>query len=148
MEAIEQVVVCQAAKAVRKHSKSRKQRLGEEPNCPVCLENLTNETLSKPVKCHNICVDCLPLCKKCPLCRNEWATKKQLRKKCESAGCDKMTERICMGLTIGEGLAFPCSNHVCGRCKGRCVTCNDRVRQLVTVLLNRHLGVELEGFRL
>ena len=68
MEAIQQVVVCPVAKVsvkrkTKTNPKTREQRLAEEPCCPVCLEELTDETLSNPIKCHNICVDCMPVCK-------------------------------------------------------------------------------------
>lgn len=128
MEAIQQPVIEEEVSTVKKVAvkrKTRKQRLAEEPSCPVCLEVMTNDTLCKPVKCHNICIDCLPVCNKCPLCRNDWKSqKKQLRKKCEYGMCQNMTERKCIGLEI-MGRVFNCYNHICGRHRhGRCVRCS------------------------
>ena len=133
MEAIQQQeVVCPVAKVSVKRktktkTKTREQRLAEEPCCPVCLEELTNETLSNPIKCHNICVDCLPVCNKCPLCRKRWPSS-QVRKRraCETSGfCDNMTVRKCSGATVN---ANACEKYVCRKCRD-CESCKDAAKQ-------------------
>ena len=141
MEAIQQqvieVVETPVKKVAVKCKKTRKQRLAEEPSCPVCLEELTNDTLCKPALCHNICVDCRPVCNKCPLCRNDWKSKKQARKKCESGGCQNKTDRKCIGLQF-MGRVFYCENSICGRhVYRRCVRCDTADRQLWTLLNTR-----------
>jgi hypothetical protein len=136
MEAIQQPVVCPVAKVAVKR-KTRKQRLAEEPSCPVCLETLTNETLCKPVKCHNICTDCLPVCNTCPLCRNDWKSNKQVRQKCEVRDCQNKTDRKCIGLEF-MGRVFNCGNHVCGRhVYRRCVRCSNADMQLWALIATR-----------
>ena len=146
MEANQQPVIDVEETLVKKVAvkrKTRKQRLAEEPSCPVCLEELTNETLCKPALCHNICVDCRPVCNKCPLCRNDWISKKQARKKCQSEGCQKMTDRKCTGLQLYT-MIFTCDNHVCGRCKGRCVECDAAVQNLITLMTRFNPNAERE----
>jgi len=130
MEASQQVVVCRVAKSsVKRKTKTRVQRLAEEPCCPVCLEELTNETLCDPVKCHNICVDCRPVCNKCPLCRKTWPSTQTVRKKrrsCETSGfCESMTVRKCSGFTVnGAG----CNKYVCNKCR-TCERCKDASKE-------------------
>jgi hypothetical protein len=125
MEAIQQVVVCPVAKvSVKRKTKTREQRLAEEPSCPVCLEELTNETLCDPITCHNICVDCRPVCNKCPLCRKKWPSTQTVRKKrrrCEG-GCDSMTVRKCTGFQFNT--IIKCDKYVCRKCSS-CETCKD-----------------------
>ena len=139
MEAIQQPVICPVAKVSVKR-KTRKQRLAEEPSCPVCLETLTNETLCKPVKCHNICTDCLPVCNTCPLCRNDWTSNKQARKKCESGECQNKTDGKCVGLrfrhpTRNVIIRYNCNKHVCSKHgHGRCVRCSERHVQIYTLI--------------
>jgi hypothetical protein len=148
MEAIQQVVVCRVEKvAVKRKTKTRKQRLAEDPTCPVCLEELTEETLCKPVKCHNICVDCRPVCNKCPLCRKGWTSNKQVRKKCESGACNNMTNRKCIGLEF-MGRPFVCDNHICGRHRhGRCVRCSKADMQLwITIATRRETIPQLMAY--
>lgn len=132
MEANQQqeVVVCPVAKVSVKRktkTKTREQRLAEEPCCPVCLEELTNETLSNPIKCHNICVDCLPVCNKCPLCRKRWpSTRTRKRRPCETSGfCDNMTVRKCSGALVN---ANACEKYVCRKCRD-CESCKDAAKQ-------------------
>jgi hypothetical protein len=130
MEASQQVVVCRVAKSsVKRKTKTREQRLAEEPCCPVCLEELTNDTLCDPVKCHNICVDCRPVCNKCPLCRKTWPSTQTVRKKrrsCETSGfCESMTVRKCSGFTVnGTG----CEKYVCRKCR-TCERCKDASKE-------------------
>lgn len=95
--------------------KTRQQRLAEEPCCPVCLEELTEDTLCNPVKCHNICVDCLPMCKKCPLCRKSWPS----IRKCVRRRCENITVRKCSGNEIQK-----CNKYVCSKCD-KCKICKD-----------------------
>lgn len=136
MEAIQQqqVVVCPVAKAVVKRkskpkTKTREQRLAEEPSCPVCLEELTEETLCNPMKCHNICVVCRPVCNKCPLCRKAWpSTSTRRRRACETSGfCENMTLRKCSG-TID--IDTECEKYVCRKCRN-CESCKDALKEQV-----------------
>lgn len=130
MEEIQQqeVVVCPVAKVSVKRkrntkTKTREQRLAEEPNCPVCLEELTDKTLCNPVKCHNICVDCRPVCNKCPLCRKKWTQK---RMACETSGfCENMTVRKCSGFLFNGNT---CEKYVCRKCSN-CESCEDALRE-------------------
>jgi hypothetical protein len=121
MEASQQVVVCRVAKGSVK-SKTCEQRLAEEPCCPVCLEELTDETLCKPVKCHNICINCRPMCNKCPLCRKRWPSDQKVkRRRCEG-WCESMTVRKCSGFQFNT--IIRCEKYVCRKCSS-CETCKD-----------------------
>lgn len=93
--------------------KTREQRLIEEPCCPVCLEDLTDETLCNPATCHNICVDCRPVCNKCPLCRKGWKKARPPRRRCEG-GCENMTLRKCSGFQYNTAI---CEKYVCIKCR-------------------------------
>jgi len=139
MEAMQQVVVCRVAKvSVKRKSKTREQRLAEEPSCPVCLEELTEETLCNPITCHNICVDCRPVCNKCPLCRKKWPSTQIVRKKrraCETTGfCENMTVRKCSGVLVnGAG----CEKYVCRKCR-TCEHCKDISKELFERFMMRY----------
>jgi hypothetical protein len=131
MEAIQQVV-CRVAKvSVKRKTKTREQRLTEEPSCPVCLEELTEETLCNPITCHNICVDCRPVCNKCPLCRKKWPSTRPRRRACETSGfCENMTVRKCSGAEYSRAVfsRAGCDKYVCRKCSS-CESCKDEATE-------------------
>jgi len=152
MEAIQQVVVCPVAKVSVKRKtktkpKTREQRLAEEPCCPVCLEELTNETLCDPITCHNICVDCRPVCNKCPLCRKKWPSTQIVRKKrrpCETSGfCESMTVRKCSGGLVNGTV---CEKYVCRKCRN-CESCKDALKELIERFMMRYTNNPLYRVR-
>jgi hypothetical protein len=150
MEAIQQVVVCPVAKvSVKRKSKTkpktREERLAEEPSCPVCLEELTEETLCDPITCHNICVDCRPVCNKCPLCRKRWpSTRTRKRRACETSGfCESMTVRKCSGFVVnGAG----CDKYVCNKCRS-CESCKDEATEHFERFMMRYTNNPLYRLR-
>jgi hypothetical protein len=122
MEAIQQNL-CTVIVPLAKRNKTRKQMILDEPNCPVCFEALTCDTLIKPARCHNICSGCSSLCTKCLLCRKDWSHK-QSKKRCQYSNCQVMTKRKCMGIKI-MGRKINCNNNVCSRCNGACNKCTN-----------------------